>query len=311
MSNYELKIFAGSASSELAQKIAQAYGVELGKSTLIKFKDGEIQPRFLESIRGKNVYLVQSTYPPAEHIMELLLMIDAAKRASAHEVVAVIPYFGYARQDRKDDSRLPISAKVMADLITAVGATRVVTMDLHAGQIQGFFNIPVDNLHASAVFIPYFKSMNLENLVVVSPDLGGIKRARRYAEWLNAELALMYKHRERPNEVATMQLIGNVENKNVLLVDDIVDTAGTLCKAAEVLKSLGAQRIIAAITHPLLSENAVERIEQSPIEKLYVTDTIPLRKFSPKIEVLSIATIFAEALRKIHHYESVSSLFLT
>lgn len=306
----EFKIFAGSASVSVAQAIADLSGSELGKLEMRRFKDGEMQPRFGESIRGNDLFLVQSLCSPADNIMELLLMVDAARRASARSIVCVVPYYGYARQDRKDRPRVSIGAKLLANLLTTAGADRVVTMDLHAGQIQGFFDIPLDNLDSNAVFIPYLQDLQIQNLTIVAPDAGGTARARTYAKHLDAELALVNKHRPRPNEVGEMQLIGNVQGRNVVIVDDIVDTAGTLCMAAQHILDNGALSVRAVITHPLLSDNAVARIEASALTELIVTDTIALKGESPKIKSLSIAPLFAKALRKIYTYESVSSLFL-
>lgn len=310
MSPYELKIFACSASYELGEEIASILSTKLGQLEITRFADGEIQPCFTESIRGADVFIVQSTYSPAEHILELLLTIDAAKRASAHRVIAVIPYFGYGRQDRKDRPRVSIGAKLIANLLVTAGADRVVTMDLHAGAIQGFFDIPVDSLEASAVFLPYIQSLHLNPLVVVAPDAGAAKRARTYAKALNADLAIIDKSRLRANQVEEMRLIGDVKDAYVLIVDDIVDTAGTLCRAAELLKKEGAIGIYAAITHPILSGNAIEKIEKSPIQALITTNSIPLKKKSSKIQVLSIAPILANVLERIHKFKSVSSLFL-
>ena len=311
MDSRRFQIFCGNASLALGAKIASHYGCALGKADISVFSDGERQPRIAQSIRGDEVFIVQSTYAPADNIMELLLMIDAAKRSSAHSINVVIPYFGYARQDRKDRPRVSIGAKLMANLLTAAGADRVITMDLHAGQIQGFFDIPLDNLDASSVFIPYFEGLNLSDLTIASPDMGGTVRARMYAKHLKANLVLVDKQRERANEVASMQLIGEVTGRNVIIVDDIVDTAGTLTKAADYIIQSGAKSVRAAITHPILSGNAVERIEKSSLVELVTTDTIPLRQESEKIKVLSIAGVFAKALNKIFHQESVSSLFLT
>lgn len=308
----QFQIFAGSASRALAESIARAYGIELGKVTLSRFSDGEIQPSFGESIRGNDVYIVASTNPPAENLMELLLMMDAARRASANSINAVIPYFGYARQDRKDKPRVSIGSKLMANMLTAAGATRVITMDLHAGQIQGFFDIPFDNLDGSAVFIPYLQTLNLPNLTIASPDMGGVGRARAYAKHLKADLVLVDKHRERANQVASMQLIGDVQDRNVVIVDDIVDTGGSLVRATEYMLEKGAKSVRAAITHPLLSGNAVEKITNSNLTELLTTDTLPLgeHKQTDKIRMLTIAPLFAQALSKIHNFESVSSLFL-
>ena len=309
---YDACFFSGTASQDLAKEIVNELGVSLGKLEIHKFSDGEIEPEFKQSIRGKDVFIIQSTYPPAEHIWELLLIIDAAKRASAHSITVVMPYYGYARQDRKSKGRVSIGARVLADVLTRVGATRVITMDLHAGQIQGFYDIPVDNLSASIVFIPHLQKLGLKDLVVVAPDSGGTKRARDYARWLKAELAMIEKFRSAPNVIESMQLIGDVKNKNVIIVDDIVDTAGTLCRAADLLKEKGALSIYAAITHPLLSGNAIEKIEKSAIDKLFITNTIPLRQKynTSKLEIISIAPIFARTFQKILNFESVSSLFL-
>jgi len=307
----KFQLFAGSASLEVADAIAKAHGTRLGKLELRRFQDGELQPVFNESLRGNDVFIIQSTCPPAENLMELLLMTDGAKRASARSVVCVIPYFGYARQDRKDQPRVSIGAKLVANLLTSAGASRVVTMDLHAGQIQGFFDIPVDNLDATAIFIPYLRKLNLEPLTAASPDMGGARRARMYAKHLDGELMLVNKHRPRPNEVGEMQLIGNCQGRHVVIVDDIVDTAGTLCRAADYIMQNGALSVRAAITHPILSGDAIEKIEQSALTELLVTDTIPHGNIaSDKVKVLSIAEIFSTALRNIYEYESVSSLFL-
>ncbi|MCS7297831.1 MAG: ribose-phosphate pyrophosphokinase [Bacteroidia bacterium] len=304
-----VKIFAGSASRSFAEKVAQHYGQALGQLTLHRFSDGEIQPKYEESIRGAHVCLIQSTGAPADNFMELLLLIDAAKRASAETITAVIPYFGYARQDRKEEGRVSIGAKLVANLLQAAGASRIVTMDLHAGQIQGFFDIPLDNLEASVVHIPYIEKLGLEPLVIVAPDAGGTARARKYARYLHAELALVDKYRTQANQVHSMRLIGDVRGKHTLIVDDLVDTAGTLAYAAELLLQEGALSVRACVTHPVLSGPAYERIANSPLTELIVTDTLPLRQPSHKITVLSVASIFAQALRNIHHHESVSALF--
>ena len=306
----EVKIFSGSATNELAEKIADFFGSPLGKISVQTFSDGEIEPAFEESIRGDSVFLIQSTPPPAENLMELLLMIDAARRASARRVIVVIPYFGYARQDRKDKPRVSIGAKLVANLLTVAGAGRIVTMDLHAGQIQGFFDIPVDHLDATAVFFPYIKELNIENLAIASPDMGGTKRARMYANYLKADLLVIDKHRERANQVASMQVIGEVKGKNIIIVDDMADTAGTLCRAADYLMEQGALSVRAIATHPVLSGKAYERIDASSLKELIVTDTIPLRGKSDKIKVLSIAPVFAKTFWKINNYESISSLFV-
>ncbi len=306
----DIKIFSGEASKYLAEKIAKKYGTELGKSTITHFSDGEYQPGYEETVRGNFVFIVQSTFQPTDNLFELLLMIDAAKRASAYKVVAVVPYFGFARQDRKDRPRVAIGAKLVADLLSAAGADRVVTMDLHADQIQGFFNVPVDHLFGSALFIPYLKSLNLTNLAIASPDTGGTKRANAYAKFLNAPMVIGYKSREKANEVSEMRIIGDVKGKNVILVDDIIDTAGTIVKAADVLLQDGALSVRAIITHPVLSGEAYERIENSKLESLIVSDTIPLKKKTSKIKVLTVADIFAEVIDKIYNYQSISTSFL-
>ncbi len=307
---FQLKLFSGSASKALAEEISNFYGCDLGKVEIQKFSDGELQPVYIESIRGNAVYIIQSTYSPSDNIVELLLMIDAAKRASASQIVVVIPYFGYARQDRKDKPRVAIGSKLMANILTAAGASRVVTMDLHAGQIQGFFDIPVDNLDATTMFIPYLNSLELESLTIASPDMGGVTRARIYAKHLKTDMVVIDKHRERANQIASMQVIGDVKDKNIVLVDDIVDTAGTLCKAADHLLQQGAKSVRAVVTHPVLSGKAYENIEASSLHELIVSNTIPLKQKCDKIKVISIAPIFAKAIRKIHNFESVSSLFL-
>lgn len=270
-----------------------------------------MQVYYEESIRGSDIFLVQSTFAPGDNIMELLLMIDAARRASANQVVVVIPYFGYARQDRKFKSRVSVGAKLVANILTAAGADRIVTMDLHAGQIQGFFDIPLDHLDASAVFVPFLKSLNLENLCIASPDIGGSARARKYAQLLEAELIIVDKHRVRPNEVESMQVIGDPKERNVVLIDDLIDTAGTLCKAADLLMESGALSVRAVATHPILSGNAYERIANSKLKEVAVTDTIPVKQQVHNLKVISIAPVFAKAFRKIHNFESISSLFLS
>lgn len=308
----QLKIFSGTASTYLAEKIAELYGIPLGSVTLAQFSDGEVQPSYNESVRGCDLFLIQSTFSPADNLMELLLMIDAARRASVKTINVVIPYFGYARQDRKDKPRVSLGAKLVANLLTAAGASRLITMDLHAGQIQGFFDIPVDHLDASAVFLPYVRQhMQGADILMAAPDMGGVARARLYAKFLKADIAVIDKHRERANQVASMQVIGDVEGKDVILVDDLVDTAGTLCKAAGELKKKGARTVRAFVTHPILSGNAIQRIEESELEEIVVTDTIPLKQQSPKVRVLSIAPVFAKAFRKIHNFESISSLFVS
>ncbi|MCD9019021.1 ribose-phosphate pyrophosphokinase [Parachryseolinea silvisoli] len=305
-----VKIFSGRATTYLAEKIASAYGERLGEVNYQQFSDGEMSPFITESVRGHEVFLIQSTFPPSDNLMELLLMVDAAKRASASSVNVVIPYFGYARQDRKDKPRVAIAAKLIANLISAAGATRIMTCDLHADQIQGFFDIPVDHLDGSYIFVPYLKSLNLPNIMFASPDVGGIKRARSFAKFFDADLAVCDKHRKEANKVDSMRLIGEVEGKDVILVDDLVDTAGTICKAATLLKEKGASSVRAVCTHGVLSGNAYQNIDNSLLEELVVTDTIPLKQDSKKIKVLSVSTLFAKAIRKIHDNESISSLFI-
>jgi ribose-phosphate pyrophosphokinase len=305
-----ITLFAGRSNPALARKIAESYGQGLGQLTIKDFSDGEIYVRYEESIRGTDLFITQSTHPPGDNWLELMMLIDAAKRASAARITAVIPYFGYARQDRKDQPRVSIGAKLLANMLTTVGIDRMLTMDLHAPQIQGFFDIPVDHLYGSAVFIDYFRALNLTNLVVVAPDVGAIKMARAYAKRLDADLAVIDKRRPRQNEAQVMNIIGEVKGKNVLIMDDIVDTAGTLTSAAHALREAGALEIMAACTHPLLSGPAYERIEKSALSRLVVTDTIPLQRPSPRIEVVSVASIFADAIRRIYTDESVSTLFV-
>ncbi|HOO09155.1 MAG TPA: ribose-phosphate pyrophosphokinase [Cyclobacteriaceae bacterium] len=305
-----VKIFSGQATTYLAEKIAHAYGEPLGEVKYQQFSDGEMSPFIMESVRGHDVFIVQSTFAPADNFMELLLMIDAARRASAENVNVIIPYFGYARQDRKDKPRVAIAAKLIANLLSAAGASRVMTFDLHADQIQGFFDIPVDHLDGNYIFVPYLKSLNLEKIMFASPDVGGIKRARSFAKFFDAELAVCDKYRKEANKVESMRLIGEVEGKDVVLVDDLVDTAGTICKAAGLLKERGAKSVRAVCTHPVLSGGAYETIENSVLDEIAVTDTIPLKKKSKKIKVLTVSDLFAKAIRKIHDHESVSSLFI-
>jgi ribose-phosphate pyrophosphokinase len=304
-----IKIFAGRGSQHLAEKIASDFGKSLGDSSIDQFSDGEIQPFFNETVRGCDVFIIQSTFSPSENLMELLLMIDAAKRASAHYISAVVPYFGYARQDRKDKPRVAIASKLNANLISAAGASRVMTMDLHAPQIQGFFDIPVDHLDGSVIFIPYIRSLNLENLVVASPDIGGSKRTRGYANHIDSEMVICDKHRKKANQIATMNIIGDVQDKNVVLIDDIIDTGGTLVEAARVMKSEGARSVRACITHPLLSGNAIEKIENSELEELVVCDTIPVSQDTTKIKTLSVSKLFAQAIRNVYEHGTISSLF--
>ena len=306
----KVKIFSCSASRVLAQSIADVYGTKLGDLKIEKFKDGEICPAFEESVRGCEVFLVQSTFPPADNLLELILTIDAAKRASAIHVTVVVPYFGYARQDRKDRPRVGIGAKVVANMIQSVGADRIMTLDLHAGQIQGFFDIPVDHLYGSGVFVPYLRTLELENITFASPDVGGAKRARSYAGFFGSNVVICDKYRRRANEVASMQVIGDVEGANVIIVDDMIDTGGTLCKAAELIMDKGAKSVRAAITHPVLSGGAYDNINNSMLEELIVTDSIPLKQECSKIKVLSVDKMFGTAIRKLIDGESISSLFI-
>jgi len=305
-----MKIFSCRATKHLAQRIADELGIELGKSSVTEFSDGEFQPCFDESVRGDMVFIVQSTNPPAENLFELLLMIDAAKRASAYKVIAVIPYFGFARQDRKDRPRVSIGSKLMADLLSTAGVDRVITMDLHADQIQGFFNVPVDHLFGSAIFAPYIENLKLENLTVSAPDMGGSKRANAYSRHLQSEMVLCYKLRKKPNVVEEMSIIGEVEDRNVVIIDDMIDTAGTLALAAQKMKEKGARSIRAFATHPILSGNAIERIDRSPITELVVTDSVPFVNKSDKIKVLSIAQLFATAIQAVNMNRSISSSFV-
>ncbi len=307
---HPIALFSGRSNPELARKIAAAFRRDLGKVGIKNFSDGEIYVHYEESIRGTNLFIIQSTHPPADNWMELFLMIDAARRASARQITAVIPYFGYGRQERKDQPRVSIAAKMVANMLETAGIDRVLTMDLHASQIQGFFDVPVDHLYGSAVFIDYFRQFDLSNLVVVAPDVGGIKMARAYSRRLGAELALIDKRRPRQNVAEVMNIIGEVEGKNVLLIDDIIDTAGTLTSAARALREAGALDIMAACTHPLLSGRAYERIEASELSRLVVTDTIPLPRPSEKITVVSVAEHFADAINRIYTDDSVSTLFI-
>lgn len=304
------RIFSGSSNPELANKIAQNIGTTLGSIELKTFSDGEIWVKFKENIRGGDVYLIQSTHPPAENLMELLVMIDAAKRSSAATVTAVMPYFGYARQDRKDQPRVSITAKLIANLITVAGADRVIAMDLHAAQIQGFFDIPSDHLYAFSVFMDIWKNKSA-NLVVVSPDIGGIKLARSYAKKLNSQLVVIDKRRPEQNKAEVMNIIGDVQDKDILLVDDLIDTGGTFISAINALKKNGANKIYGAVTHAVLSGTAIEKIEKSQITKLFVSDSVPLNSDikSTKIEVKTASGLLAEAIRRTHNYESISSLF--
>lgn len=306
----EPKIFACTQSTALAEKIAKAYGTDLGKVIFSKYSDGEFQPSFEESVRGARIFIIGSTNPSSENLMEMLLMLDAAKRASARHITAVMPYFGWARQDRKDKPRVPIAAKLVAKMLETAGATRIITMDLHADQIQGFFEKPVDHLFASTLFLPYLKSLNLDNLTIASPDMGGSKRAYAYSKALECDVVICYKQRAKANVISHMELIGDVQGKNVVLVDDMVDTAGTLAKAADLMMERGAESVRAITTHALLSGNAHERVEKSQLLELIVTDSIPLRKESEKVNVLSCADLFADVMTRVHHNTSISSKFL-
>ena len=305
----DLKIFSGRANHPLGEKIAKAAGIPLGRLEIKNFSDGEIWAKFSDNIRGDDVFIVQSTQPPSDNLLELLILIDAARRASARRVTAVIPYFGYARQDRKDQPRVSVTAKLVANLITEAGTDRVITMDLHAAQIQGFFDIPLDHLYASAVFSDYFRLKKIPNLAVVSPDVGGLKIARSYARRLEAELILIDKRRPKPNVAEVVNIIGNASGKNVLIIDDLIDTGGTFVNAVKALRENGAQEIYGACTHPILSGTATERINDSELTSLVVTDSVPLRISSPKIEIRSVAKIFAEAIVRTHNNQSISSLF--
>jgi ribose-phosphate pyrophosphokinase len=306
----QVKLFSGIATEALAAKIAASYGQPLGKLEHYRFSDGELQASYEESIRGQSVFIIQSTMPPADNLMEMLLLIDAAKRASARHIVAVLPYFGYARQDRKDKPRVAIGAKLVADMLAVAGATRVMTMDLHADQIQGFFNVPVDHLYASTVFLPYIKNLSLDNLTIAAPDMGGSKRANGYAKHLKAEMVICYKQRAKANVVEHMTAIGEIEGRNIILVDDLVDTGGTLCKAADMMMERGALSVRAICTHPVLSGKAYENIESSKLTELIVTDTIPVKQEGIKIKVLSVAALFAKVINSVHNYESISSNFI-
>ena len=304
------KIFTARSSRKIALAICKAYGTELGDENVIEFSDGEFEPSFNESIRGADIFLVQSTMPPADNLMELLLMIDAARRASAYKINAVIPYFGFARQDKKGKPRVPIGAKLIANLLTSAGVDRVMTMDLHADQIQGFFDIPVDHLYSSSVFIPYIESLKLPNLTIASPDMGGSNRANSYAKFLNSEIVICYKHREKANEVGKMLLIGDVIGKDVVLVDDMIDTAGTLTTAADLMMEMGANSVRAVCTHGVFSGPAYKRIEESKLIEIAVTDTIPKVHESSKVKEISIANLFASSIDAVLKNESISKHFL-
>lgn len=304
------KIFSGSSNLDLSTKVARNLKTNLGKYELQRFSDGEFLPIFKENIRGRNVFIIQSTNSPIDNYWELFQMIDAAKKASAKEIIAVIPYFGYARQDRKDQPRIGIGAKLVANFLETAGATRIITIDLHADQIVGFFDIKVDQLQASYVFVPYIQSLNLDNIIIASPDTGGTKRAKYFSEHLNSDMVICYKHRSKANDIDEMILIGDVKGKNVIIVDDIIDTAGTLCKSADLMLKKGASSVRALITHPIMSGNAYENIINSNLDEVIVTDTIPLEKNIDKITVLSVGSLLSRAIRNIENNKSISKLFL-
>ncbi len=307
---HPIKIFAGTASRYMGEEICKDLGIELGKMNVQHFADGEFEVSFEETVRGCEVYLVQSTFPNTDNLMELLLMIDAAKRASAHSVIAVIPYFGWARQDRKDKPRVSIAAKLVADLLSAAGVNRVITMDLHADQIQGFFNVPVDHLYASSVFIPYIESLKLEDMVVATPDVGGAKRANSYAKYLNVPLVLCHKQRAKANVVASMTVIGDVKGKNVILIDDMVDTAGTITKAADLMMAEGAKSVRALASHAIMSDPASERVDASAMTEMIFTNSIPLNKECKKATIISVAHLIADTIRRVHNNQSISQQYL-
>ena len=311
---HKIKLFTCRASKDFALKVAKALNLQLGNSDVLTFSDGEFQPSYNESVRGSTVFIIQSTYPPTDNLFELLLMIDAAKRASAHRVIAVMPYFGWARQDRKDKPRVSIGAKLVANMLHAAGCDRVMTCDLHADQIQGFFDFPVDHIYASAVFLPYIEKMNLKNLAIAAPDMGGAKRANAYARYLQCPVIICHKSREKANVVGSITAIGDVAGKDVIIVDDMVDTAGTLAKAANVLKEMGAASVRACATHPVFSGPAYDRIAESALEEVIVSDTIPLssdpNKDKSKITVLTMTDMFADIINKVYNYEEISSSFI-
>lgn len=312
MGGHKIKFFACQNSRYLAEKIVAKYGAELGNSEVLKFSDGEFQPAYNESIRGCTVFIVCSTFPPVDNMMELLLMIDAAKRASAHRVIAVMPYFGWARQDRKDRPRVSIGAKLVANLLRAAGVDRVMTMDLHADQIQGFFDVPVDHLYASGVFVPYLKSLNMENVSIAAPDMGGAKRANAYSQYLSAPMIICHKQRDKPNVVGKMTAIGDVEGRNVIILDDMIDTAGTITKAADMMMERGALSVRAVVSHPVLSGPAYERLNSSSLCEIIITNSIPLRDCEnlSKFTVLSVEDIFADAISRVYDYKEISSMFI-
>ncbi len=304
-----VSIFAGRATRYLAEKIAESYGMKLGEASVTVFSDGEFQPCFKENIRGRDVFIIQSTFSPGDNLLELLMMIDAARRASAKNIVAVIPYYGFARQDRKDQPRVSIASKLVANLLTAAGIQRIITLDLHADQIQGFFDVPVDHLYASSIFMTYIRKLNLPDLTMASPDTGGTRRAGSYAKALNTDFVICYKQRPKPNQIGKMALVGDVKDRNIILVDDIIDTAGSITKAAEIIMKNGAKSVRAFCTHPVFSGDAYKCIEDSPFTEVVVTDTIPLTQKSDKITVLSTADFFAEVIKRVENNESITDLF--
>ncbi|RLD78837.1 MAG: ribose-phosphate pyrophosphokinase [Bacteroidetes bacterium] len=307
--NNPVSIFSGRQSTYLAEKIAKEFGIELGQNIVTEFSDGEFQPSFEENIRGRDVFIVQSTFAPSDNLMELLMMVESARRASARHIVAVIPYFGFARQDRKDKPRVSIAAKLVANLLAAAGVTRVITIDLHADQIQGFFDVPVDHLYASSIFIPYLRKLDLPNLTMASPDTGGTRRAATYAKIMSTDFVICYKQRAEPNKIAKMALVGDVEGRDIVLVDDIIDTAGSITKAAQLMVDNGATSVRAFCTHPVFSGEAYDRIENSPFTEVVVADTIPMKRDSDKITVLSTARLFADVIGRVESNKSISSLF--
>jgi ribose-phosphate pyrophosphokinase len=302
-------IFSGRATRYLGEKIAENYGTALGSVTVTDFSDGEFQPSYEENIRGRDIFIVQSTFPPADNLLELLMLIDAARRASAKRIVAVIPYFGFARQDRKDKPRVSIASKLIANLLTAAGVQRIITLDLHADQIQGFFDVPVDHVYASNIFVPYIQSLKLDNMMMASPDTGGTRRAAAYAKFLNVGFAICYKQRSKPNQIDDMELVGDVTGKDVILVDDIIDTGGSITKAAKLIMERGAKSVRVFCTHPVFSGKAFERIENSPILEVVTTDTIPLKENHEKIKVLTAAPLFTEVIKRALKTKSISSLY--
>ena len=306
----EAKIFSCNQSLVLSNKISKSYGISIGKVAFSRYSDGEFQPSFEESVRGARLFIIGSTHQPSDNLMELLLMLDAARRASARHITAVIPYFGWARQDRKDKPRVPIGAKLVANLLVASGATRIITMDLHADQIQGFFEKPVDHLYASTIFIPYIESLKLDELTIASPDMGGSKRAYAYSRFLESNVVICYKQRKKANVISHMELIGDVTDKNVIIVDDMVDTAGTLTKAADLMVMRGAKSVRAVATHALLSGDAYEKIEKSKLKELIITDSIPQKKESKKIKVLTCSKLFADVMQNVNNNQSINSFFI-